>query len=124
MAKKVIRLTEADIEGLVRKIIKEESINELGTGDFKDTKTFDAGDTGSTLVPAIGKLKGKSHIVILDRKGNIIGYGPEISRSISRAQICTIAQRLIEDWEDEVNMIDELDQRDFQDAKPITFCSK
>lgn len=126
MAKKVIRLTESDVERLVRKIIKEESINEIGGNDFEDKKGFDAG-TSSILSPAIAKMKGKDYIVVVDKSGKIIGYGPSITPNMNRAQICTIAQRLIEDWEDEVAneyKMDEADQSDFQGIKPITFCTK
>lgn len=126
MAKKIIRLNESDVERLVRKIIKEESINEIGEDDFSDRKEFDAGTSGN-LSPAIAKMRGKNYIVVIDKGGKIIGYGPTITPNMGRGQICSIAQRLIEEWEEEVaNEYDmnETDQSDFQGIKPITFCTK
>jgi hypothetical protein len=123
MAKKVIRLNEKDIESLVRKIIKEESINELGPDSFTDTVDIDNKSDSTVLRPAIAKLKGQNHIVIIDNKDSIIGYGPSV-KGLSRQRVCAIAQQLIRDWEDEVTSIDELEGRSFDDIKPITFCSK
>lgn len=118
---KIIRLNESDIERLVKKIIREEKINELGPSDFSDTKEI--GKSSGVLKPAIAKLKGKNHVVVIDNKGNVFGYGPEITPNMTRQQICTIANKLVSDWEEEATM-NEADTSDFSGMKPITFCSK
>jgi hypothetical protein len=121
MKKKIIRLNESDIERLVRKIIKEESITEIGGEAFSDTKAISNPEQGQTLRPAIAKLKGENHIVVIDKGGRIIGYGPAVG-NMKRGQICSIAQRLIDDWEEEVSM-NELDAPDFGKVQPLTFCN-
>lgn len=117
---KIIRLTESDIENLVKKILKEEKINEIGISDFSDTKEI---GKGGVLRPAIAKLKGENYIVVLDRNNNVFGYGPKITKGMGREQICRIAQRLMDDWEEEATM-NEVDKGDFESVQPITFCSK
>jgi hypothetical protein len=117
---KIIRLTESDVEVLVRKILKEEKINEIGIGDFSDTKEI---GKGGILRPAIAKLKGENYIVVLDRNNNVFGYGPKISKGMDREQICKIADRLMKDWEEEAAM-NEVDRGDFESVQQITFCSK
>ena len=117
---RIIRLNESDIERLVRKIIKEEKINEIGASDFSDAKEIGG---GTVLKPAIAKLKGKNHVVVVDKNGNVFGYGPEITRNMDRAMICRIADKLVKEWEDEAKLY-ETDRHDFSDVQPITFCSK
>lgn len=119
---RIIRLNESDIERLVRKIIKEDKMNEIGISDFTDTKEIGGGS--ELLRPAIAKLRGKDHIVVIDTKGNVFGYGPEITRNMDRTMICKIANKLVSEWEEEAMMMKEADISDFGDIKPITFCSK
>ena len=118
MSKKVIHLNEQDIENLVRKVI-----NELSNDSFTDTMDIDNKSGSTILRPAIAKLKGRRHIVIINNEDTIIGYGP-IVKGLSRQRVCAIAQQLISDWEGEVTNIDELESSSFDDIKPITFCSK
>jgi len=121
MGKRIIRLNEQDIENLVKKIIKEETISEIGGESFTNTKEIGSG--GGTLRPAVAKLRGVLHVVIIDKNKNIVGYGPS-TKGLSREKVCSIAQRLINDWEEEVGSLDEVESRNFEDIKPITFCSK
>jgi hypothetical protein len=117
---RIVRLNESDVERLVRKIIKENKINELGTSDFTDTVKISGGS--SVLKPAIAKLRGKNHIVVIDNKGEVFGYGPEITKNMGRNEICIIANNLVSQWDDEAKM-NEADTSNFIDVKPITFCS-
>jgi len=118
---KIIRLTETDIERLVKKIIKEEKITELGSSDFMDRVNVPT-KSNNTLTAAIAKLKGKRHIVVIDKQGRVQGYGPAITPDMDKAKICYIAEKLVADWEEEVSM-NEVDQQ-FDEVKPLTFCSK
>ena len=99
----------------------EVNINEIGSENFSETKPLDNTKQGKTLRPAIAKLKGKNHIVIIDKDDNIIGYGPTIGGR-DKGEICSVAQSLIDDWEEEVNM-NEIDQPDFGKIQPISFCN-
>ena len=90
---------------------------------FTDTEEIENTSESTILRPAMAKLKGQTHIVIIDNNDSIIGYGPTV-KGLSKQKVCSIAQGLIEDWQDEVDGIDEVDQRNFDVVKPITFCSK
>jgi hypothetical protein len=118
---KIIRLNESDIERLVRKIIKEEEINEIGVSDFSDTETIGKG--GDVLRPAVATLKGKRYIVVIDKGGRVFGYGPQIGKGMDKEKICRIADKLVQDWEEEA-LMNEVDSPDFENVQPITFCSK
>jgi hypothetical protein len=118
---KIIRLTETDIERLVKKIIKEEEITEVGSSEFTDRINVPT-KSNNTLTAAIAKLKGKRHIVVIDKQGRVQGYGPVITPDMDRTKICSIAEKLVAGWEEEVSM-NEVDQH-FDEVKPLTFCSK
>ena len=110
---------------MVRQREYEDNINEIGSEKFSETKPLDNTKQGKTLRPAIAKLKGKNHIVIIDKDDNIVGYGPAVGnmdKDKDKDRICKIAKILIDDWEEEVNM-NEVDQPDFDNIQPITFCT-
>lgn len=109
------------LKGKTKSTEDEANINEIGHSSFSETKPIDNTEQGKTLRPAIAKLKGVNHIVIIDKEDKIIGYGPPIS-NMDRGRICSIAQSLIDEWEDEVNM-NEIDQPDFGKIQPISFCN-
>jgi hypothetical protein len=94
--------------------------NEIGGENFSDVKTLSNPEQGKTLRPAIAKLKGENHIVIINKEGLIVGYGPSVG-NMDKDRICSIAQSLIDEWEEEVNM-NEIDQPDFGKIQPISFC--
>lgn len=109
------------LKGKTKSTEDEDNINEIGSENFSETKPLDNTKQGKTLRPAIAKLKGKNHIVIIDKDDNIIGYGPTIGGR-GKGEICSVAQSLIDEWEDEVNM-NEIDQPDFGKIQPISFCN-
>jgi hypothetical protein len=117
MKQKVIKLNESDIERLVNKIIKEESINELDIESFKR----------ENLKPAIAEIKGEKVLVIVDEKNTVHATGPKLRHmgGVSKERICQIADGLIEELfvldETELN---EIDSGSISNIKPINFCTK
>jgi hypothetical protein len=67
---RVIRLNEGDLERLVKKIIKESELNEVGVEpNFKR----------SDLFPAVAKDRnGNERLVIVDSDGMVQAEGPEM----------------------------------------------
>lgn len=116
--KKIVRVTENDIEKLVRKIIKEERVNELGDSDFTEKRVI---NNSNMLKPGIAKLGGEDYIVVLDSKGFVVGNGPKV-KGLDRNEICRISQKLISDWESEV--MGESDRGDYTNIRPVTFCGR
>ena len=117
---KRIIITESQLKK-VKKALAKEPIIEIGQSNFSEINPINNVEQSKTLRPAIAKLKGLDHIVIIDKTGYIVGYGPPI-KGRSKSEICSVAQNLIDDWEEEVNM-NEIDQPDFNNVQPITFCN-
>ena len=68
--KKVVRLTESDIERLVKKIIKEDKLNELGTSDFLDIKEVVCDNLPNYgLKVGTAKLNGSDNIILYKEEG-------------------------------------------------------
>jgi len=114
--KKIIRLNESDLEGLVKKIL-----NEVGGEKFTDIEQL--GQSEEMLKPAIAKLKGEDYIVVIDNKGKVFGYGPKVNKNMDKEQVCRIAQGLVDEWKEDV-LMSEVDTGEFKSIRPITFCSK
>jgi len=112
MKKKVIRLTESDVERLVKKILKEEKLNEL------DIESFNRND----LVPAKANIKGVDKLVIVNKRNkNVEATGPNM-KGLSKEKICTIAERLIEELFVDPKKMNEISSGEIKNFEIINFC--
>lgn len=114
MKKKVIRLTESDVERLVKKILKEEELNEL------DIESFNRND----LVPAQAKIKGVDKLVIVNKKNNNVEAEATIPnmKRLSKERICAIAEKLIDDLFVDPKKMNEISSGEIKNVKIINFC--
>jgi len=116
MKKKVIKLTESDIERLVNKILNEGDVNELATATHRR----------EDLMPAIADVRGDKRLVIVNKEGDVEAMGPQakVLKGMTRERICGIVEKLITDMFDlvEEEELNELDKGDFTNIKLINFC--
>ena len=114
--RKVIRLTESDLEKLVKKIVMESSVDEISTkAKYKR----------SELSPATAlNRKGEKKLVIVDSNNVVQAVGPsmEFLKNKNKEEICRIVDKLISDVFDlaETNLTEE-DVTDFKDIKKLGF---
>lgn len=114
---KVVRLTENDVERLVKKILKEERLSELDIQTFKKEE----------LYPATASIKGERKLVIVDKDGVVQAVGPNIAKlgNLSKHRICQITEKLIAELFDvDESVVNEIDTGEFSDIEPIKFCKK
>jgi hypothetical protein len=115
MKQKVIRINESDIERLVKKILKEEKIDEISIEQHKR----------ENLKPAIADYKGKKYLVIVDEENKVQAVGPAYDsiKGISKEQVCRISDSLIDDlFSLEEDVMNEYGTRDFSNIQVINFC--
>jgi len=115
--KKVVRLTESDIEKLVKKIIKEDKLEEIGVKPKYSREQL-------SPATALNKRNGKRHLVIVDSTGMVTAVGPSIDflENKGKEDICRIVDKLITNLFDlaESN-INEEDTDDFENIKELGF---
>ncbi len=115
--KKVIKLSESDIENLINKIMSEEEVNEVG---FKSFKKED-------LKPGVATIDGQDRLVIvntIDEKVEAVGPPMDILKDKGKEGVCKVAENLIEElFHLEEGLINELDRGKFKNIRPINFCS-
>lgn len=102
--KKVIRLTEGDLSRIIKRVISEMEINELGHGDFGDIRELGCVDSMDGLYVGISKVNVESRygsgikfLVSYYYDGDervIYGYGPRIESGMSK-NICEIGARYL-----------------------------
>lgn len=118
--KKVVRLTESDLMRIVKRIIKESEINELGPSDFSDIENLNCVDPIGDLHVGIASLSSESRfrndmeflvVYHIDDKTNkkvVYGYGPQITDTLyekkddkGNPMICKLGKRLLHDMSEE-----------------------
>jgi hypothetical protein len=114
--KKVVRLTESDLEILVKKIVKESSIDEISV-----QPSYKRSDLSPAT--AINK-KGEKKLVIIDSDNIVVAVGPSIDflKNKNKEDICRIVDKLISDVFNlvEVNLKEE-DISDFKNVEKLGF---
>ena len=114
--KKVIRLNENDLEKIIKKILKENSLNELNIEGYKG------------LTPAVAEIDGIKKIVIVDENNKVVAIGPSLSYiKGDKNKFCEIASKLINELFDKNNItvegiVNEIQNIDFTNIKRINFC--
>lgn len=112
--KKIIKLTETELIRIIKKVIKENEITELGQGDFTDIEDISCVKPKGGLYAGVSTLSGESKfkpdsqfIVIYYMEGDkkvVYGYGPEVTEDMidrkdyqEKPIICRIAQKTLSD---------------------------
>ena len=115
--KKVVRLTESDLEMLVKKIVKESSIDEIST-----QPNYRRSDLSPAT--AIKERDGKKYLVIVDSDNMVVAAGPSMDflKNKNKEDICRIVDKLISDVFDlaESNLKEE-DTSDFKNVEKLGF---
>ena len=118
--KRVIKLTESDLINLVKKVIKESELNELGQGDFSDIEEIDCVDPIGKLHVGITTMSKRSNyrsgfdfIVVYynNKKTNekiVYGFGLEVTDDMFDKKdaegspiICRIAERTLMEFSEQ-----------------------
>jgi len=118
--KRVIKLTESDLINLVKKVIKESELNELGQGDFSDIEEIGCVEPIGKLHVGITTMSKKSNyrsgfdfIVVYynNKKTNekiVYGFGLEVTDDMFNKKdnkgtpiICRIAERTLMDFSEQ-----------------------
>lgn len=104
--KKIIKLNESELTDIVKRVISEMEINELGHGDFGDIRELGCVDSMGGLYVGISRVSEESRygsgikfLVSYYYDGDdkvIYGYGPRIESGMSK-NICDIAERYLKD---------------------------
>jgi hypothetical protein len=118
--KRVIKLTESDLINLVKKVIKESELNELGQGDFSDIEEIGCVEPIGKLHVGITTMSKQSNyrsgfdfIVVYynNKKTNekiVYGFGLEVTDDMFNKKdnkgtpiICRIAERTLMDFSEQ-----------------------
>jgi hypothetical protein len=109
--KKVIRLTESELVNLIRNIINEGEITELGTiSDFGEIKDIEGIESESGLKAGVATMfpdeeneKDVIVVYLFDDNGNpeIYGYGPSITSNMDERMVRRMAKKLLNQWDEE-----------------------
>jgi len=109
--KKIIRISESKLVKIIRKIINEGDLMELGHDDFGNIESLDCVESIGGLHVGISRVNvdsrygsGINFLVSYyydDENKVIFGYGPRIEPDMGEKMICKIGLKFLNDMYDE-----------------------